>query len=93
MQAHAQLVAVQPGRTRVHLAVGAELDEAVEGFGGRWTAGPDGASGGDVGDGQLFGGADGNRAGDRFDVQDVAGAAVAGGGADAQAAALADGEA
>jgi hypothetical protein len=76
----------------VYLAVGAELYKAVSWLGGRGAAGPDGAGGGDLGDVQFLGRADGDGLGHRLDVEDVAGAAVVGGRADAQAAALADGE-
>ena len=76
----------------MHLAVGAELDEAVARLRWRGAAGPDGAGGGDLGDVEALGGTHGDRPGHRLDVEDVAGLAVAGGGADPQAAALADGE-
>ena len=58
----------------------------------RRAAGPDRADGGDLGDVEALGGADGHRPGHRLDVQHVAGPAVVGGRADAQAPALADGE-
>ena len=92
VQADAYLVAVQPGRAGVHFAVGAELDEALRGLRGRGAAGPDGAGRGDLGDVEAFGGTNGDSTGHRLDVEDVAGLAVAGRGADPQAAALADGE-
>jgi hypothetical protein len=93
VQADADGVILQPGRAGVDLAVGAQLDEAVYGLGWRGAAGPDGAGGGDLGDVEAFGRADGDGPGHRLDVEDVAGLAVAGGGAHAQAAALANGEA
>src|SRR5207237_10628785 len=92
VQADAYLVAVQPGRAGVPFAVGAELDEALRGLRGRGAAGPDGAGRGDLGDVEAFGGTNGGSTGHRLGVGDVAGLAVAGRGADPQAAALADGE-
>ena len=93
MQADAHLIAVQLCRAGVHFAVSAKLDEAVAGLPWRDAAGPDGARGADLGDVEAFGGAHGDRLGHRLDVEDVAGLAVTGRGAHAQAAALADGEA
>src|SRR5580658_10998305 len=92
VQADAQLVSVQPGGAGVDFAVGAELHEALSRLGRRGAAGPDRAGGGDLGDVEALGGADGDRSGYRLDIEDVAGSAVVGGGAHAQAAALADGE-
>jgi hypothetical protein len=92
MQAEAQVAFVEPGGAGVDLAVGAELDQAVSRLGGRRGAGPDRAGGGDLGDVEILGGTDGDRPGHGLDVQDVARPAVGGGGAHAQAAALADGE-
>src|SRR3954454_20458178 len=92
VEADAERAAVEPGGAGVDFAVGAELDEAVAGLVGRGAAGPDGAGGGDLGDVEVLGRADGDGSGHRLDVEDVAGLAVSGGGADAQALALADGE-
>ena len=39
VQAQAEVAVIQPGGTGVDLAVGAELDQAVDGFGGRGAAG------------------------------------------------------
>jgi hypothetical protein len=93
VQADAHGVAVAHGGTGMHVAVGAELNKAVDRLGGREAAGPDGTGGGDLGDVEAIGRADGDGPGHRLDVEDVAGLAVAGGGADPQTAALADGEA
>ena len=86
---------VAAGRHRDHgavlVAVGAQLDGAVQRRGGD-AAAPARPDALDVVDGELLAGADGHRAGDRLDVQDVARTAVVGGPADPQALALPDGE-
>ena len=58
----------------------------------RRAAGPDGAPGGDLGDVESVGGANGYRSGHRLDVEHVPRLAVGSRRADAQALALADGE-
>ena len=50
VQPDEQLAVLHPGGTGVHLTVGAELDQTIEGLCGRGAAGPDRASGGDLGD-------------------------------------------
>src|SRR5487761_1587630 len=86
-------VVVGPGGRRVRSAVRAQLGRAVQGRGGGRDAGPHRAGGGDLADVEQLARADGHGPGDRLDVQHVAGLAVGGRAADAQALALADGEA
>src|SRR5487761_1177952 len=86
-------IVVGPGGRRVRGAVRAQLGRAVQGRGGGRDAGPHRAGGGDLADVEQLARADGHGPGDRLDVQHVAGLAVGGRAADAQALALADGEA
>src|SRR5690242_4243535 len=91
-QPDADGVAVQPGGAGVDLAVRAKLDEAVAGLLRGDAAGPYRARGSDLDDVEALGRAYRDRPGHRLDVEDVAGLAVTGRGADPQAPALADGE-
>src|SRR6185437_13527417 len=84
---------VQCGDAAVHLAVGAQLDAALYRRGRRRAAGPDRADRADLADAQGVGRADGHRVGHRLDRQHVAGLAVRSRAVQAQALALADGEA
>jgi hypothetical protein len=92
-QVNAQLVSGKHRDALVDLAVGAELDRALDRRDGRLAARPYRADRGDLADAEGVGGADGHGVGHWLDGQHVARAPVGGRAVDAQALALADREA